>query len=168
MDHYSARAFPSMNSSLEISIQDTSKTYRPGITAGDILKEIPRKDTSEIIAAQLNGKPIDLFAPITESGKLDFVSVHSAKGLEILRHSTSHVMAQAVKELFPDVKVTIGPAIEDGFYYDFDKEEPFAPEDLAKIESKMREIVKAGYKFEKKKLKKSEAIKLFEKKSRKI
>jgi threonyl-tRNA synthetase len=161
MDHYSARAFPSMTSSLEISIQDTSKTYRPGITAGDILKEIPRKDTSEIIAAQLNGKPIDLFAPMTESGKLDFVSVHSAKGLEILRHSTAHVMAQAVKELFPDVKVTIGPAIEDGFYYDFDSPRPFTPEDLERIETRMKEIIKSRLPFRRASLPREEAIQYF-------
>src|SRR3989338_5030348 len=83
--------------------------------------------------------------------------------LETLRHSTSHVLAQAVKELWPDASLGIGPAIEEGFYYDFDKKEPFVPEDLEKIESKMREIVKKDYKFERQELKKDEAAKLFEK-----
>jgi len=83
--------------------------------------------------------------------------------LSTLRHSASHIMAQAVKSLWPEVKLGIGPSIEDGFYYDFDKAEPFEPEDLAKIEKKMREIIKADYKFEKKDLKKSEALKFFEK-----
>ncbi|MBI4974527.1 MAG: threonine--tRNA ligase [Candidatus Omnitrophica bacterium] len=83
--------------------------------------------------------------------------------LNILRHSTSHVMAQAVKSLWPKTKLGIGPAIEDGFYYDFDKEEPFTPEDLGKIEAKMHEIIKKDYKFERQDLKKAEAIKLFEK-----
>jgi len=83
--------------------------------------------------------------------------------LATLRHSASHVMAQAVKSLWPDVKLGIGPSIEDGFYYDFDKAEPFEPDDLVKIEKKMREIIKADYKFEKKDIKKSEALKLFEK-----
>lgn len=83
--------------------------------------------------------------------------------LAVLRHSTAHVMAQAVKALWPDVKLGIGPAIEDGFYYDFDREEPFAPEDLAKIEAKMREIIKKDYAFAREELPKQEAIKLFKK-----
>ena len=83
--------------------------------------------------------------------------------LSALRHSASHVMAQAVKSLWPDAKLGIGPAIEDGFYYDFDKEEPFAPEDLELIENRMREIIKKNYKFEKKEIKKTEAVKLFKK-----
>ncbi len=80
-----------------------------------------------------------------------------------LRHSASHVMAQAVKSLWPDAKLGIGPAIEDGFYYDFDKEEPFAPEELELIENRMREIIKNNYKFKKKEMKKAEAVKLFKK-----
>src|SRR5690349_13534456 len=81
--------------------------------------------------------------------------------LPTLRHSTSHVMAQAVKRLFPDVKVAIGPAIEDGFYYDFAKAEPFTPEDLAKIEQGMRDIVKANYPFERREMSRPEAIAYF-------
>lgn len=83
--------------------------------------------------------------------------------LATLRHSTSHVMAQAVKSLWPGVKLGIGPSIEDGFYYDFDKPEPFAPEDLEKIEAKMREIIKADYRFEKSEMKKAEAVAFFKK-----
>ena len=81
--------------------------------------------------------------------------------LSTLRHSTSHVMAQAVKSLWPSVKLGIGPSIEDGFYYDFDKEEPFAPEDLEKIESEMRKIINKNYKFEAEEIKKEDAVKLF-------
>jgi threonyl-tRNA synthetase len=84
-----------------------------------------------------------------------------ATPLATLRHSTSHVMAQAVKRLFPDVKVAIGPAIEDGFYYDFAKPEPFTPEDLAKIETVMREIVRAGLPFERQEMERAEAIRFF-------
>lgn len=83
--------------------------------------------------------------------------------LATLRHSTSHVMAQAVKSLWPDVKLGIGPSIEDGFYYDFEKEEPFVPEDLELIEKRMREIIQKNYKFEKKEMRKAEAVKLFKK-----
>ena len=81
--------------------------------------------------------------------------------LETLRHSVSHIMAQAVKELWPDTKLAIGPSIDDGFYYDFDKKEPFAPEDLEKIEKKMKHIIKQNLKFERQELDKKEAIKLF-------
>src|SRR5207237_9253099 len=81
--------------------------------------------------------------------------------LSTLRHSTSHVMAQAVKRLFPDVKVAIGPAIEDGFYYDFAKGEPFTPEDLARIEDEMRVISKADLPFQRKELPRAEAIAFF-------
>jgi len=87
----------------------------------------------------------------------------SKTDLATLRHSTSHVMAQAVRALWPDVKLGIGPSIEDGFYYDFDKPEPFVPEDLERIEAKMREIVKANYRFEKSEMKKAEAAALFKK-----
>ncbi len=83
--------------------------------------------------------------------------------LDALRHSTSHVMAQAVKELWPDAKLGIGPSIEDGFYYDFDREEPFTPEELEAIEAKMREIIKKNHAFEKRELTKPEALKLFKK-----
>src|SRR5574341_1587163 len=81
--------------------------------------------------------------------------------LPTLRHSTSHVMAQAVKRLYPDVKIAIGPAIEDGFYYDFARAEPFTPEDLEKIEAEMSRIVKADLPFERRELPRPEAIRLF-------
>ncbi len=93
---------------------------------------------------------------------LDAITIDSPEGLEIYRHSSSHVMAHAVKDLFPNVKIAIGPAIEDGFYYDFDVEEPFSPGDLEKIEKRMDEIVKEKRGFERKVLKKSEAVKMFE------
>src|SRR5687768_3495077 len=85
-----------------------------------------------------------------------------ATPLATLRHSTSHVMAQAVKRLFPDVKVAIGPAIEDGFYYDFARPEPFTPEDLARIEDEMRSIAKADLPFERREMPRSEAIAFFQ------
>lgn len=150
-----------MNSYLEIIVQDISKAYSPGITAAEILKDVSPASRPEILAAELNGKQIDLSAPITEPGKLDFISVNTPKGLEILRHSTAHIMAQAVKELFPEVKVAIGPAIADGFYYDFDSPRPFTPEDLEKIELRMKEIVKSKLPFRKVVLPREEAIQFF-------
>jgi len=88
--------------------------------------------------------------------------ISSDEGLEILRHSTAHLMAKAVLDLYgPDVKVAIGPAIEDGFYYDFERETPFTPEDFEAIEGKMQETVKGGMPFERKVVSKAEAIALF-------
>ncbi|UCG79488.1 MAG: threonine--tRNA ligase [Nitrospirota bacterium] len=92
------------------------------------------------------------------------VLLDSPEGLEVYRHSTSHIMAHAVKDLFPDVKVAIGPAIEDGFYYDFDIESPFSPEDLEKIEKRMSEIIDQDAKFERRILKKDEALNYFKEK----
>ncbi len=98
---------------------------------------------------------------LEEKAELEPIDMDSLEGLEILRHSTSHVMAMAVKDLFPGVKVTIGPAIENGFYYDFDYERPFRDEDLAKIQERMAEIVKANLPFERKELSAQEALDFF-------
>lgn len=136
-----------MNLSIQIENQGGEKTYPSGVTPADILRENPVKNHRDVVAARFNGTAIDLSTPLTESGKLAFIPVTSPAGLEILRHSASHVMAQAVQELFPGVKVTIGPAIEDGFYYDFDTPRPFTPEDLEKIETRMHEIVKSQLDF---------------------
>src|SRR6266478_9154327 len=94
---------------------------------------------------------------LTLDGEFDCVP----EPLPTIRHSTSHVMAQAVKRLFPDVKVAIGPAIEDGFYYDFAKSEPFTPEDLARIEATMRDVIKADLPFECREMDRTEAIRFF-------
>jgi threonyl-tRNA synthetase len=153
-----------MKPSIEIQIQGASKSYPPGITPAEILRDISVQNGHDILAANLNGKSVDLSAPLTDSGKLEFISARSPKGLDILRHSAAHVMAQAVKELFPDVKVTIGPAIEDGFYYDFDVSRPFTPEDLEKIESRMHEIVRSELPFRRMVMPKEQAAQFFEEK----
>jgi len=152
-----------MKPSVEISVQgqDTPKSYPAGITPGEILRDNPVQDLRDVVAAGLDGKAIDLLEPLMDSGHLEFVSAWSPKGLDILRHSTSHVMAQAVQELFPDVKVTIGPAIEDGFYYDFDTPRPFTPEDLEKIEHRMKELIRAKLPFRRMVVSKDQAASLF-------
>ncbi len=150
-----------MKPSIEIQVQGKKKSYPAGITPGEILKDNSVKDGREILAADLNGSAVDLSAPLTASGQLNFINIRSPRGLDILRHSTAHVMAQAVKELFPDVKVTIGPAIEDGFYYDFDTSRPFTPEDLARIEGRMREIVRGKLPFRRMMMSKEEAVRFF-------
>lgn len=118
----------------------------------------------QAIAIKINGQSKDLSSLFSLNGEeeIELITSESKEGLEILRHSTAHIMAHAVKDLFPEVKVTIGPAIEDGFYYDFDKDEPFTEEDLNKIEKRMQEIIKAKNPFIRKEISKQEAIKIFE------
>lgn len=129
-----------------------------GTPVGQILA---REVGGEPVAAKLNGRPVDLSAAVFEDADLEAIMPDSPEGLEILRHSASHIMAQAVKSLFPQAKVTIGPAVADGFYYDFDVEEPFKPEDLEKIEAKMAEIIAADLPFSCQQLPAEKAIKKF-------
>ena len=117
----------------------------------------------EIVAAKINGRSVDLNTPLTKDSKIEGISIHSPEGLEILRHTTSHLMAQAVKELYPEVRITIGPAIADGFYYDFDYSRPFTPEDLAKIEEKMRALAKEDIPIVRMEKSKGDAITFFDK-----
>ena len=100
---------------------------------------------------------------ISSEATIDIITFDSPEGKEIYRHSTSHILAHAVKELFPDAKPAIGPAIEDGFYYDFDMDRPFTPEDLTAIEKKMSEIIKKNNPFVRKNIPKKDAIDLFKK-----
>jgi threonyl-tRNA synthetase len=126
----------------------------------DFLKRVDDRDLEEIIAVTVNGAAYDLASPIKE-GEVAPVYIDSPEGTEILRHSTAHVMAQAVKELFPEAKVTIGPAIDTGFYYDFDYEPGFTEEDLPRIEARMREIVERDLPIVRRVVSKAEAIELF-------
>ncbi len=116
-----------------------------------------------VIAVSVNGRLKDLSVEINEDAVVKFLSFDSPEGKEIYRHSSSHLMAQAVKELFPSAQMTIGPAIEDGFYYDFDFERPFTPEDLLKIEERIREIIKRNLSVHRMELSREEAIALFKK-----
>ncbi|MGH7835250.1 MAG: threonine--tRNA ligase, partial [Candidatus Binatia bacterium] len=116
-----------------------------------------------IIAAKLNGTAVDLNRPIASEGRLEWVSADSPEGLDILRHSTAHLMAQAVQSLFPGTQVTIGPTIEDGFYYDFKREKPFTPEELESIEARMRELAKQDLTVVREEMRREDAIELFRK-----
>ncbi|MEW6376613.1 MAG: threonine--tRNA ligase [Thermodesulfobacteriota bacterium] len=113
------------------------------------------------VAAQVNGALVDLSQTVEKDASISFVSIHSKKGLEILRHSAAHVMAQAVKELFPAVKLTFGPSTETGFYYDFDYERTFTPQDLERIGKKISEIIEQDLPFIRREVSKEEAIKTF-------
>jgi threonyl-tRNA synthetase len=115
-------------------------------------------DDSAVIAARVGGELRDLAHELADGDEVEPVAIESADGRNILRHSTAHVMAQAVQELFPEAKLGIGPPVTDGFYYDFDVAEPFVPADLEKIESRMRKIVKEGQKFSRRPITDGEAI----------
>ena len=114
-----------------------------------------------IIAAKLNGSPVDLSRALNEDCSVEWVSIDSPEGLDVLRHSTAHLMAQAVQSLFPGTQVTIGPTIQDGFYYDFKRETPFTPEEIAKIERRMEELARANLKVTREEMPKAQAIEMF-------
>ena len=122
----------------------TAKTFARGVTPGAVAASIGPGLAKAALAAEVDGKPWDLFRPLKGDAKLRIVTRKDPEALELIRHDAAHVLAMAVQALFPGTQVTIGPAIEDGFYYDFARNEPFTPEDLPKIEAKMHEIVKAG------------------------
>ena len=149
---------------IAVSLQDGEiKTFPQGTVVADALKAlVSGKKRKETIAVRSNGRLLELTAPLTEDTVLEPVPVSSEAGLEILRHSTAHIMALAVRELYGDqVKVAIGPAIEDGFYYDFDRDKPFSPDDFAEIEAKMAEIVAARLPFVREEMSRDEAIRFF-------
>ncbi|HUI26726.1 MAG TPA: threonine--tRNA ligase [Candidatus Kryptonia bacterium] len=133
-----------------------------GTTAADALRahQLLTKD-GRVIAAKVADKVIDLSRPLTEDCTLAPVASDSPAGLDTLRHSCAHLMAQAVKRLWPDTQVTIGPVIDNGFYYDFKKEGGFAPEDLTRIEATMKEIVKSDFPVTREEVSKADAIALF-------
>ncbi len=128
------------------------RTVTTGTKAWELFTEEP-----EVIAARVGGQLRDLAHGLDDGDEVEAVTISSAEGRDILRHSTAHVMAQAVQELFPDAKLGIGPPVENGFYYDFDVETPFVPEDLEKIESRMRKIVKENQRFSRRPLTDDEA-----------
>ncbi|MBW2609014.1 MAG: threonine--tRNA ligase [Deltaproteobacteria bacterium] len=127
----------------------------------EALQYLDVKGLDKVVAVRVNGGSQDLLAPVGTESELEPVFIESDDGLKILRHSTSHVLAMAVKALFPGVQVTIGPSIENGFYYDFDYERPFRDNDLPKIEENMKEIIKANLPFKREEMTSREAIDLF-------
>jgi threonyl-tRNA synthetase len=133
-----------------------------GTTAMDVAKSIGPRLASDALAAKSGDKLIDLSTKLEADGPIQFIMPSSAEGLEIFRHSTAHLLAAAVTELFPDAHPGIGPPTESGFYYDFYREKPFTEDDLAKIEAKMQELVKANLPNERVYFPKEEGLKAFE------
>ncbi|MCL1827468.1 MAG: threonine--tRNA ligase [Candidatus Cloacimonetes bacterium] len=140
-----------------------SKQFEAGITAFQVADSISHNLAMKVVAAEIDGKLYDTKHQINKDSKILFHTFDTEKGKEVFWHSTSHLMAQAVKELFPNVLVTIGPAIENGFYYDFDRETAFTDEELVQIENKMLELAKQDLVYERKELSRNEAMDFFQK-----
>ena len=136
-------------------------THEPGVTGREVAEAIGPGLARAAIAVRVNGTQLDLTSPITEGGDFEVITMQSDEGLHILRHSSAHVLAQAVLDLFPGSTFAIGPPIEDGFYYDFEVAEPFTPDDLEKIEQRMREIIAADQPFERVAMSTEEALAVF-------
>jgi threonyl-tRNA synthetase len=151
-----------MNDKITVVLPDGSKKqYSKGTTISDMVRDFNRSLARSALAASLNGRMVDLSEKLWEDAEVKIITFDSEAGKEVYWHSTSHIMAQAVQDLFPGVKLDIGPSIEDGFYYDFDVAQPFEPEDLTKIERRMEEIIKENHPFTRKEVSKSEAVEFF-------
>lgn len=151
---------------IKITLKDGSvKEFDNAVSAADITKEISMGLYRNACSCKINGEVKDLRTVIDTDSEFEVLTFDDADGKKTFNHTASHIMAQAVKRLYPDVKLTIGPAIDSGFYYDFDVETPFSPEDLEKIEKEMKAIVKEGPAIEKFELEPAEAIRLMEEKN---
>ncbi len=144
-----------------LSRKGESKRLPKGISAGEALKSLGEKKGNPAVAAKVDGELVDLSRSLEKDCTLEPLEQNSEEALEILRHTASHVMAQAVQSLYPEAKITIGPAIENGFYYDFDCPDTFSVEDLPRIEAKMEEIIKRARPINRKELDRQEAIQIF-------
>ena len=140
---------------------DVVREFPKGITAYEVAKEISMGLSKAACAVRINGENADLRTPLTEDCALEILTFDDEYGRWTFRHTASHILAQAVKRLFPNAKLAIGPAVADGFYYDFDVEQSFTPEDLTKIEAEMKKIVKEDLKLERFTKSREEAIKFF-------
>lgn len=150
---------------MQITLKDGSvKEYQEAKSVYEIAKDISEGLARVACAGEIDGKIVDLRTEVTTDCTLQIVTANDPEGLKVIRHTASHVMAQAVKRLFPEAKVAIGPAIEDGFYYDFDHA-PFSREDLDKIEAEMKKIMKEGHAIECFTLPREEAVQLMQEKN---
>ena len=147
-----------MSSEVTVTLNGESRVVPVGTIVRDVLSGIPSRD---LVAARVDGKVVDLTGKLERDASVEPVLADSPEGLEVIRHSTAHLMAMAVQSLYPGTQVTIGPVIEDGFFYDFAPAAPFTVEDLPKIEAKMRELVKADHKIQRTEVSREDAIRKF-------
>ncbi len=141
-------------STISVSVDGAARTIDADQKPTHIFAE-----AKEIVVCKINGVLRDLWTDLADGDVVEGVSISSTEGLAVLRHSTAHVMAQAVQQIFSQTRLGIGPPITDGFYYDFDPQQPFTPEDLEKIESAMRKIVKEGQRFKRRVTSETDALK---------
>lgn len=147
---------------MRITLPDgTVKEYTPGTTALQVARDISPRLAREALAARVNGEVWDLTRPLPEECQLELLTFADEGGRLAYRHTAAHVLAQAVKHLFPGTELGIGPAITDGFYYDFDSEHKFTPEDLTALEAEMQRIIKADLPLERREVSREEALELF-------
>src|SRR5207244_13037959 len=150
-------------STIQLTFPDgTVKECPQGVTALEVARSIGPRLASDALVAKVDGRYVDLSSPIQSSAPIQFVTPSSPEALEIYRHSSAHLLAAAVLELFPDAHPGVGPPTESGFYYDFYRERPFTQEDLARLEAKMKELVQADVPYERVYFNKNEGLKLFE------
>ncbi len=149
---------------IHITLPDGSKRdYADGASPLDVAESISKSLAKKALAAKVNGEMWDLVRPLEGDASVAIITDRDPEGLELIRHDAAHVLAQAVQELYPDAQVTIGPVIDDGFYYDFARKEPFSTDDFERIEAKMREIVDADYPIIREVWQKEQAIETFRK-----
>lgn len=147
---------------ITVTLPDASRReYEAGVTVADVAQSIGAGLAKVALCGKVDGKLVDLSYKLEKDASVAIVTAKDPEGLELLRHSTAHLMAQAVKELYPTAEVTIGPAIENGFYYDFKYERPFTPEDLTAIEARMHELAKKDIPVERFVMDRDEAVKYF-------
>ena len=146
----------------EIKLNKNIKKYNHEISGLDLLQEVDKSLRQNCVAIKINEEIKDLSTVINENSEIDFIFSSSPEGLDIIRHDAAHILAQAVKELYPKAMVTIGPVIENGFYYDFANVKPFNELDLEKIEEKMQEIINQNLAITRKVVTKDEAINFFQ------
>ncbi|MEX5281799.1 threonine--tRNA ligase [Nitrospira tepida] len=147
---------------ITITLPDGSRQQVPtGCTVQDALAQAGARLDQSILAAKVDGRPMDLSARLTKDAAIEPLTFDSPDGREVYRHSSTHIMAQAVKEVFPTAQLTIGPALDEGFYYDFAFDRPFTPEDLEKIEARAKEIIARGLTVKRTELPKDEAVSFF-------
>ncbi|MGB3960128.1 MAG: threonine--tRNA ligase, partial [bacterium] len=145
-----------------ISLPDGSQLEYPrGVEVAQVARDISPRLYKDAVAAKVNGRLVDLATPLEEDSELEVLTFASEEGQRVFRHTSSHILAQAVKRLYPEAKFAIGPAIENGFYYDFDVPESFTPQDLEKIEAEMKKIVAADYPIVREEVSREEALAFF-------
>ena len=144
---------------MKIQLRDEIREFKKGTTAGEIAKSISEGLYRVAVCGKIDGKLVDLDMPIENDCKLDIITTKDDEAKEVMRHTAAHILAQAVKTIYPNAMISIGPATDDGYYYDFDFKTPISNDDLAKIENEMKKIIKANFEIKRREVTKKQALK---------